>query len=87
MKTESGYVHALVKKTTSVARELCFWPPHRWNLVQMAHAHAHADVHAQGVHHHFPFNSRQLMPVKTAVLAIQTFKLCITIPLLGITEG
>ena len=39
----------LVKKTVSVAREVCFGLLRRQNLVQMAAcADAHADAHAQG---------------------------------------
>ena len=39
-------------------------------------------------HHNFPFNSRQLMPVKTTAVFDELLKeRCITMSLLGVTEG
>ena len=55
----------LVKETICVAREAFFQAPRRWNLVQMA---ASLRMHKDEFHHHFPFNSGQLTPVKTAPL-------------------
>ena len=54
----------LLKKTTSVAREVFFYTPRRWNFMQMAHRHMPMRIRKE--FHHL----RQLTPVKTAVFEL-----------------
>ena len=70
----------LVKETICVARETFFWAPRWQNLVQMAAslllAHQRMPMHMckEKFHHRFPFNSRQLMPVKTVAIFDELLK-------------